>query len=60
MLFHSVNYNSVALKKDGDRRIDKVNRFRLGDSTAFIQFLAALAVLPRTILNNRMNFTRMI
>ena len=55
MLFHSVNYNSVALKKDGDRRIDKVNRFRLGDS-----IYAALAVLPRTILNNRMNFTRMI
>ena len=25
----------------------------------FIQFLAALAVLPRTILNNRMNCTRM-
>ena len=26
----------------------------------FIQFLAAIAVLPRTILNNRMNCTIMI
>ena len=28
--------------------------------TEFIQLLAALAVLSRTILNNRMNYTRMI
>ena len=26
----------------------------------FIQFLAALAVLPSAILNNKINFTRMI
>ena len=33
-------------------------RFCLGEE--LIQFLAALAVLPRTILNKRMNCTRMI
>ena len=31
-----------------------------GRGEEFIQFLAALAVLPRKILNIRMNFTRLI
>ena len=34
---------------------EKVRQIGLGEE--FIQFLAALAVLPRTILNNRMNCT---
>ena len=46
-----------AEKKDKNRRKGKGRRFCLGED---IQFLAALAVLPRTILKNRMNSTRMI
>ena len=41
-------------EKDKDRRKGKGRRFCLGEEC--IQFLAALAVLPRTILNKRMNF----
>ena len=39
--------------KDKDRSKGKGRRFCLGEE--FIQFLVALAVLPRTILKNRIN-----
>ena len=44
------------------RRKDKCRRFCLwgGRGVEFIKFLAALVVLPRTILNNRMNCIWMI
>ena len=38
----------------------KVVASEKGGGGEFIQFLAALAVLPRAILNNRTNCTRMI
>ena len=38
----------ASYKKDMDRRKGKGRRFCLGEE--FIQFLAALAVLPRTVL----------
>ena len=45
-------------KKDKDRKKAKVVASVRHEE--FIQFLAALAVLPRTILNIRINCTRMI
>ena len=44
-----------AQKKDKERRKGKGRRFCLGWGKEFIQFPAALAVLPRTILKNMMN-----
>ena len=41
---------------DKERRKGKGRRFCLVER--FIQFLTPLAVLPRTILNNRMNCTK--
>ena len=49
--FPPCTYCSQAQKKDKDKRKGKGRRFC---------FLAPLAVLPRTILNNRLNCTRMI
>ena len=45
-------------KKDEDRRKDKVVASVWGEE--FIKFLAVVPVFPRTILNNRMNCSRMI
>ena len=44
----------IPYKKDKDRRKGKGRRICWGGEE-FIQFLAALAILPRTILKNRMD-----
>ena len=50
-------YRTIALKEDKDRTKGKGRHFCLRGR---MYSIPCRAVLPRTILNNRMNFTRMI